>query len=155
MSNQERIKAALNHTGKSVQNNIELRRKLDNILFALEGLYLTNETLTNKEIRGKAFHYLMELIYSEQRIARISELTVLDNAFDEVTPEAFHQYYIDRLHKLKAERVSVEHDMFCICPECLKVKSGINDAFRGKADTKVNDLGLDGSDAKKGSGTPQ
>jgi hypothetical protein len=48
------------------------------------------------------------LLAQREQTARINELTRLDNAYDEVTPERFHEYYIERVKSLAARRQDSE-----------------------------------------------
>lgn len=53
---------------------------------------------------GEARTALQELIRGE----RIAELTDLDNAYDEITPERFHQYYTDQIKSLSSGQTGKE-----------------------------------------------
>ena len=43
---------------------------------------------------------IMLLLEQEDYISRINELTRLDNTYDEVTPDNFHEYYTARVKEL-------------------------------------------------------
>jgi hypothetical protein len=51
------------------------------------------------------------LLAQREQTARINELTRLDNAYDEVTPERFHEYYIERVKSLAARRQDSEGEL--------------------------------------------
>jgi hypothetical protein len=59
--------------------------------------------MDSKEADVDAIMQLFDAECAErERIARINELTMLDNAYDEVTPDRFHEYYLNRVSALKS-----------------------------------------------------
>lgn len=76
----------------------ELEKILSVFSINIRRAYNNVEGFDVNEVHEGATQVLTRLLAE----ARINELTLLDNAFDEVTPDNFHQYYINRIKELEA-----------------------------------------------------
>ncbi len=68
------------------------------------GVLTTDEFRNRLKERQKQFTLALTKWHEREILfARINELTELDNAYDEVTPENFHEYYLKRLEALREQ----------------------------------------------------
>ena len=54
-------------------------------------------------------NYVQRLLIEAENRGGVRELTRLDNEFDEVTPDRFHQYYLDRIKQLTNKQEGKGH----------------------------------------------